>query len=281
MKKKVLLIGGNSLVGQAIAAGLGDSYQIISTAGHHAPENGHQLMIEEPDKLVKILADENPEIVISSIRGNYPSQMRFHQTLADWLARERKRFLYISTANVFDGNLSRPWTEHDQPMPESDYGIFKRDCEAMLESILADQLIIFRLAAVWSADCPRVQQLKLHRQNKEPYFTYPDYIINVTPAKQIGNYAKYVLDNNLHGIFHVGTTDTISYFTFEKMVCEALNIQLPQFIAETDGKESYFAVLPTRTEIPDDLQMTVSDIFQHIPPRLYRSCNTKQFTPSV
>lgn len=261
MGKKVLLIGSNSLVGQSIISGLGDNYQIIPTAGHHTPENGYQLIVEEPNKLVEILVRESPEIVISSIRGNYQPQMRFHQTLAEWLAKEQKRLLYISTANVFDGNLSKPWTENDLPMPESDYGSFKRDCEIMLKKILENQLIIFRLAAVWSADCPRVQQLKLYSRNGEPYRTYPNYMINITSAKQIGNYARYVLDNNLHGIFHIGTTDTVNYFSFEKMVCETLNIGLPQFVAETEGEEvSFFAILPARKEIPGDLQMTVSDV---------------------
>lgn len=260
MKKKVLLLGSNSFVGQSIISGLGDSYQIIPAAGHHAPKNGYQLPAEEPNKLLEILAYENPEIVISSIRGDYPSQMSFHKTLADWLSGKRKRLLYISTANVFDGDLSKPWTEHDPPVPESDYGSFKRDCETMLGNILENQLIIFRLAAVWSADCPRVQRLKLHSQNREPYYTYPDYKINVTLAGQIGTYAKYVLENNLHGIFHVGTTDTVNYFSFEKMVCEALHIDLPQFVAETESAESFFAILPARKEIPDSLQMSVADV---------------------
>lgn len=264
MRKKVLLIGGNSLVGQSIVSGLDDNYQVILTAGHHVPENGYQLMVEEPNKLVEILAYENPEIVISSVCGNYQSQISFHKTLADWLLKEKKRLLYISTGNVFDGNLSKPWTEHDLPMPESDYGRFKWDCETMLEKILEKQLTIFRLSFVWSADCPRVQQLKLHSRNKEPHRTYPNYRINVTFAKQIGNYAKYVLDNNLCGIFHVGTTDTVNYFSFEKMVCETLKIAPPQFVAETGDDEVSFAILPTRKEIPNDLQMTVSDVLSSI-----------------
>ena len=210
MRRKVLLIGANGFVGQIIAESLKDNFQMIPTAGHHKPEDGYQLAVEEPNELVNILSHEIPEIVISSIRGNYQSQMSFHKTLAEWVAVEKKRLLYISTANVFDGNLSRPWTEHDLPMPESDYGSFKRDCESMLEKILENRLIIFRLAAVWSNDCPRVQQLKRYSRNKEPYRTYPNYRINVTHAKQIGNYAKYVFDNNLHGIFHVGTRDTVN-----------------------------------------------------------------------
>lgn len=258
--KKVLLIGSNGLVGQTIAKGLGDDYQIIPTAGHHDPENGYRLAVEGPNKLVEILSHEDPEIVVSSIRGNYQAQMNFHKTLANWLAEKEKRLLYISTANVFDGDLSKPWTEDDLPIPESDYGCFKRDCETMLGKLLGNRLMIFRLAAVWSADCPRVQQLGRHSRNGEPYDTYPNYTINVTFAKQIGEYAKYVLDHNLHGIFHVGTTDTVNYFSFEKMVCEALEIRPPKFAAEAAAEEMSFIILPTRKEIPNDLQMTVSDV---------------------
>lgn len=260
MRKKVLLLGGNSLVGQSIAMSLGNSYQIVPTAGHRDLENGYRLTVEEPHKLVEILACEKPEIVISSISGDYQAQMGFHKKLADLLAGKESRLLYISTANVFDGDLSKPWTENDPPIPKSDYGNFKRNCETMLGKLLGNQLTIFRLAAVWSADCPRVHQLVLHSHNGEPYYTYPNYRINVTFAKQIGEYAKYVLDHNLHGIFHVGTTDTVNYFSFEKMVCEALGIKLPQFVAETMAEEVSFAILPSRKEIPDDLQMTVSDV---------------------
>lgn len=260
MRKKVLLIGGNSLVGQSIAMGLGDGYQIVPTAGHRDLENGYRLTVEELDKLVEILTCENPEIVVSSISGDYQAQMGFHERLAGLLAGKEKRLLYISTANVFDGDLSRPWTENDLPVPQSDYGSFKRDCETMLGKLLGDQLTVFRLAAVWSADCPRVHQLEQHSHNGEPHYTYPDYRINITLAKQIGEYAKYVLDHNLHGIFHVATTDTVNYFSFEKLVCEALGIKLPQFVTETGGGEVTFAILPSRKEIPDDLQMTVSDV---------------------
>lgn len=260
MKKKVLLIGGSGLVGQAVAEALGDDYQMIPTAGHHDPENGYRLTAEEPNKLVEILNREGPDIVVSSIHGNYQAQTSFHKALADRLAEKKKRLLYMSTANVFDGNLSQPWSEDDPPMPKSDYGSFKRDCEAMLSRLLGDQLIIFRLAAVWSFDCPRVQQLKLHSQNRAPHCTYPNYMINVTLAKQIGGYAKYVLDHDLHGIFHIGTTDMVDYFSFEKMVCRALNIEFPQFVTEAAAEKVFFAVLPSRTEIPDDLQMTVSDV---------------------
>ena len=64
---------------------MGDNYQIVPTAGHHDPENGYRLTAEEPNKLAEILTLEKPDIVISSIRGNFQAQINFHKALADWL----------------------------------------------------------------------------------------------------------------------------------------------------------------------------------------------------
>ena len=260
MRNKVLLIGGSGLVGKAIAAALQKDYQVISTAGHHEPENGYCLPAENPEQVLDILEQENPDIVISSIRGNFQAQILFHTELAHWLTGKDKRLLYVSTVNVFDGDLSRPRTEEDSPSPESDYGIFKRDCEAMLDKALGSRLIIFRPATVWDFDCPRVRQLKSHSSSGELHHTYSGIMVNVTYAKQIGTYAKYILDNNLRGIFHIGTTDTVDYFTFEKMICETLDIKPPKFEVNEAGPAVFQAVIPARKEIPDDLQMTVKQV---------------------
>lgn len=260
-RKRALLLGAAGLVGRWVTRGLEDGFDILPAAGRHAPENGYCLPAEEPEALKEVLLREDPDVVISSIRGDYPAQIAFHRALAEWLAgRGEKRLLYMSTANVFDGRLTQPWTEADPPAPESDYGIFKRDCEAMLGRMLGEQLTVFRLAAVWSPGCPRVRQLRRSSESGEPHPTYPGYTINVTLADQIGDYARYVLSRKLHGIFHVGTTDTVNYAAFEEMVCRALHIPPPVFAPEPAEEEAFLAVLPARGEIPADLQMTVSHV---------------------
>ena len=262
MKKKVMLLGSNGLVGSAIYDALEGTYQVIPAAGHGAPPGGYCLPVEEPERLMEALGQEDPDTVISTIRGNFQAQMVYHELLADWLAGKGKRLLYVSTANVFDGDLSRPWTEADPPVPESEYGTFKRDCEAMLKEKLGERLIIFRLASVWAMGCPRIRHLEEHSRNGEPHHSYQGDAVNVTLAKQIGEYAKYVLDHDLQGIFHVGTTDTVDYYGFERMVCEKLGIKPPEFVVEETGMQAYQAVLPARREIPDELQMTVEQVLE-------------------
>lgn len=258
--KKILLLGSTGLVGRAMDEALREDYQIIPAAGHQAPRDGCCLPVEEPQRLLEILAHENPEIVISTIRGDFQAQMEFHEALADWLAGREKRLLYVSTANVFDGDLSRPRTEADPPVPKSDYGVFKRDCEAMLNRKLGSRLMIFRLAAVWSSDCPRVKLLRKHSQSGELHHTWRGDAVNVTLAGQIGNYTKYVLDHDLRGIFHVGTTDVVDHYAFERMVCKTLHITPPEFEIEEVAPQAYQAVLPAREEIPGELQTTVAQV---------------------
>lgn len=260
--EKILLIGGSGFVGQAINEALCGDYRIIQTGGHHKPENGYCLAAENTKLLKEILELEDPKIVISSIRGDFGAQMNFHRSLADWLAGKDKRLLYISTANVFDGDLSRPRTEADPPSPESDYGIFKRDCEKMLTERLGDRLTIFRLASVWDINCPRIRKLEEDSRSGVPHRTYSGDSVNITYAKQIGAYARYVLKHDLCGIFHVGTKDMTDYFDFEKAVCVAADIKPPKFDVAKTETQSYQAVIPDRKEIPDELQMTVMQVLE-------------------
>lgn len=260
--EKILLLGGSGLVGKAVTEALGANYLVIPAAGHHIPEGGYCLPIEDTELLTETLERENPDTVISSLRGDFGKQMKFHRALADWLKAKNKGLIFISTANVFDGDLSCPHTEADVPIPESEYGIFKRDCENMLFGILGGSLTVFRPASVWDKDCPRILSLKKDALSKTPHPTYSGDQVNITYAKQIGAYAKFVLENNLNGIFHIGTTDTVDYFEFEKMICKALGIALPDFEVTKAETQAYQAVLPSRKEIPDSLQMTVDEVLK-------------------
>ena len=260
--KKILLLGSSGQVGRALEKALREDYQVIPAAGHKRPEGGYCLPVEEPEKLLEVLEREEPEIVISAIRGDYQAQMRFHELLAEWLTEKEKRLLYVSTANVFDGNLSRPRMEEDPPEAESEYGVFKQECEAMLREKRGDQLIIFRLAAVWDRACPRARQLELHSRSGEAHHVWQGDAVNITLARQVGDYAKYVLGHDLRGIFHVGTTDVVDHFAFEKMACRALGIVPPEFEIEEVTPQAYQAVIPSRKEIPAEMQLTVAQVLE-------------------
>lgn len=54
----------------------------------------------------------------------------------------------------------------------------------------------------------------------------------------------------------------MDYFEFEKMICETMGIELPEFVIETEEGTVFQAVIPARSDIPDNLQMTVAQALQ-------------------
>lgn len=264
--KKILMFGGTGLVGtavcQALLANDPAGWQVVATAAHQKPSSGWQLTAQQTERLLMILKRENPDIVISSMRGDFSNQMQFHGVLADWLSKTGKKLIFFSTANVFDGDLSRPHWETDRPVPASAYGIYKRDCETMLQAKLPGQLAILRLSAVWGPECSRLDRLLTAGRTGEPVPTHHGIQVNISTTEQIGAFTNYVLEQELTGIFHVGTSDMIDYWEFERRVCETARIPVPAFAPETHPSPSFQAVLPSRSEIPDSLTRTVAQALQ-------------------
>ena len=262
--KKTLIFGGTGLVGSAIANSLDGEYEVVVVSGHHEIENGYTCSAENLTKLSYILKKEQPDIIVSSILGDFSSQMLFHEELSDWIKENDKVLVYISTTNVFDGDLSKPVDEASEPNPESDYGIFKLNCEKMLQRKLDERLIILRLNSVWAKRCKRIERLKRCSDEDIEIETYPGDMISVTLAEQVGEYLKYILDNELSGVFHVGTEDMVDYHEFERMVCDRLNIPYPRFKRIDVEKPAYQAFLPTIRDIPAELRKSVKDVLDAI-----------------
>lgn len=261
--KKVLLFGGIGLVGRHIHKVLKESYDVVITSKNHEVENGYKVDIEDIEFSMKIVKDENPDIVISSLGGKYEAQLKFHEKLANWIKENNKKLIYISTANVFDNDYSKPMVESDPLNPASEYGIFKKDCEKLITNILPD-VVIFRLCAVWASDANRLEWLTESSKSGKPAFSLRGDTINITYADQIGEYAKYVLDHDLTGIFHVGSTDMMDWHSFNETVCEVLGIENVTYNINDMEGENYQAVLPNRPEIPESLQLTIKDILNKL-----------------
>ena len=264
--QKVMILGGTGLVGKAIAECRKDKYTVIIVSGHHKVDKGYTCPVEEPENLLDILDKENPDTVISSLKGDFGAQLKFHDALAGWLADNKKRMIYISTLNVFDKDTTKPVDEESLAEPESEYGIFKLQCEKMLVNALGDNLAIVRPAAVWSRECRRMDFIKECSANGKELKTYPGLMFTITLAEQIGDYVRYILDNELSGVFHVGSEDMVDYNGFECMVCDRLKIPYPTFDVEEVEQPAYQAFLPTIRDIPSSMRRTIADILDSICP---------------
>lgn len=262
-QKKILILGSTGFIGKRIFQQLSEQYDVYGTYHKQSMEqNGKWFYLDiATDGIKKILELIQPDIVISSLRGDFEQQLKIHSYLADYvkLNLERK-LIFISTANVFDADQTRPFYEEDRINPSSDYGTYKAQCETMLQEALGEQCIIIRIPAVWGVNCPRIQQLRNSRQID----TVTNYDINITTDVQIAKTVKRIIDEDKAGIFHIGTIDKIDYYELQLKVCELLDIKKPEFKVEKEAETGNMILFTHRQDIQEMVSLTIADVLNLI-----------------
>ena len=124
---RVLILGASGLVGKALIEELEGNYDIYGTyhSNGSSSDKLFRLDMDHMESISSILEELEPGIVISCMRGDFEQQINLHILVANYLRKNGGRLYYCSTANVFDGDVSRPHYEDDETNAESDYGNFK------------------------------------------------------------------------------------------------------------------------------------------------------------
>ncbi len=266
MVKNVLVLGASGTVGTAVFKLL-SCEKSLNTKGTYFSsnqENSPSLMrfsVEFPDDINAIVKQVRPDIVVSSLRGDFEKQLITHENIAEYLITNNGRLIYLSTANVFDGSWDQPHYEDDTEVSNSDYGQFKIQCEALLQNRMGGQAIILRLPFVWGRNSPRLQEVKTGCEIGE-LGVYTDFYRNHVSDVQIAQTIQWIIKEDKSGIFHVGTSDVISYQRFIEQLIAAMGMKRPEFIFQKTPKT--MAVLSNRKDIPNELIWTTKELIQYL-----------------
>jgi dTDP-4-dehydrorhamnose reductase len=271
MMPKMLILGASGLVGRALInefTGDFDMYGTYSSRLTSLPNDKQfQLDVQQLDKLKEITRIIKPDIVISCLRGEFDQQLTFHKELALELQNKSTRVYYFSTTNVFDGDFSRSHTETDIPIAESDYGQFKIECETMLREVLDERVIIVRIPAIWGKDSPRWNLIKESIKNNNRIDVYSNLVCNNLLDTHLAKQLRFIIENDLIGIFHLGTEDMITQGKFYEQIISKLtsNKDILQFRLYEDKSDIfYFRLHSNRDEIPSSLKSTNQDIISYL-----------------
>src|SRR3989338_3413201 len=130
------------------------------------------------------------------------------------------KMIYISTSAVFDGAKKKPYTETDEPNPQSYYARSKFLGEVIVKSILKDY-IIGRICWVFGGGPKKDQKFvaKIIKQTKEP-------LVRIVAEKRgsptfsgdLVAVLKKLIIANKKGIFHLSNKGTQSRFEVAKEI---------------------------------------------------------------
>jgi len=269
--KKLLILGASGLIGKAIIDECKDVFEVYGT--YHSNKTGlpsdkqFQIGLREYGKLQETISLIQPDIVISCISGEFDQQLEFHKQLASELENTASRLYYLSTANVFDGDFSRHHTEDDTPVAESDYGSFKIKCENTLKQILGDRTIVIRIPAIWGKESPRMDLIKNGIEKSETIHAYGNLECNNLLDTQLARQLHFIIDNDLRGIFHLGSMDMMTQENFFEALIEALSGKSAILKSKPFNESEslfYFGLCSNRNEIPSSLRATNDNIVAHL-----------------
>lgn len=255
MQKRILILGATGTVGASIHRQLSSckDLEIWGTYCSHGQSNASSMIrfsVENPDKIRPVLQKVRPDLVISSLRGDFDRQLTVHKIIADYLSANHGKIIYISTANVFDGSCEKPHYEEDHRNSDSDYGQFKIQCEDLLKNRLESRAVILRLPFVWGKNSPRVQEIKTGCKKGE-LTVYTDFFSNHVADLQIAQMVQWIIEKDKEGTFHVGTSHMTNYFEFVVQLINAMGEKEPCFVCQKEP--GVMAVLSSRKDIPDSL----------------------------
>lgn len=275
--QKVLVLGGSGLVGSAIIAELNrqEAYQVHASyfeipllLNHH---RSFKLNIEDAATLHDILDTVKPHRVISCLRGDFTNQLALHTKVAEFLRETGGRLYFLSTANVFDNDRSKPHDEDDVPNSCTEYGQYKITCEKAITEILQEDACILRLPQVWGTQAPRMNQLLRSLQSEERVVVYPKLYCNTTIDVLVAKQIRHIMENELTGIFHLAAEDAVGNRDFYEGLIRGLGFQRVN-IKENFGEVGYFVLSSKRTkEFPEGLRLTNQAVIDYLTAALARA----------
>ncbi len=266
-KQRIVILGASGFIGNAIYKELCSYFKTFGS--YHTPtyfyKKNHQFFHynHEQNDIYEILEALKPDVIVSSLRRNFATQILAHQHIIEYVKNNKCKIIFLSSANVFDSYSKYPSYENDKTLSESVYGRFKIKVENAIMRLPKHKWTIIRLPMVFGTKSPRVEELKVSIKENTPIEVFPNLVMNVTTYDKLTQQIHYIINRNKTGIYHLGSTDLVHHDDFIKDVVDSLGSFKPIYKqVYTTNDERYLAVLPKHNLLPKNLQIKSTDVIK-------------------
>lgn len=268
---RLLVLGGSGLIGTEIINEMNKhkNFDVYATFYKRAmillnKEKCFRLDIEILEDINEILNTVKPQIIISCLRGDFHKQLALHKIIAEYLKNNNGKLYFLSTANVFDNDFSRPHYEDDLLNSHSDYGKYKIECEKSIIEVLHDNACIIRIPQVWGKNSPRMKEILKSIKNNEKIVVYPKLFLNTNTDTMIAKQIAYIIQKNLKGIFHLAAEDITSNKYFSNELITKLGYNNAKIQEEFDVEGTFGLLSKRNSEFPKELLLTNNAVIEYL-----------------
>ena len=266
--KRILILGASGFIGNTLYKELNSYYDTFGTyfTKKDFGQNHHFFHFDmEEGGLERIIKEVKPKLIISALRGDFEGLIETHEFLIDLISRSNCRLLFLSSANVFDTFEHFPSYEYDKTLSESVFGRFKIKIENDLLRLPPAKFVLARLPMVFGNHSPRVQELDIAMNTNKTIEVFPNTIINVNNDIKLSQQIHYIINQQMTGIFHLGSTDLIHHFDFIKLLVKKRYQRKAVYKqVYTTNQMRYLAVLAKENLLPNNLHFSYSEILDDL-----------------
>jgi dTDP-4-dehydrorhamnose reductase len=253
--KRLVIVGAGGRLGAALVREYAKDFDVVGF--NHA-----QLDLGAPEQVRATLSGLEFDALINTAAQTNVDRCETHPeeafalngeapgVLADICAREKARFIHVSTDYVFDGEKRGPYTEEDEARPISVYGKSKREGERRaLEA--NERGLVVRVSWVFGPDRPSfidwaIGQAREHEQVSAiaDKWATPTYTLDLAamlkaflPVAEIGD-PGYSTDPGYSAIIHLANKGECSWQEYAQWALDCCRAEGIPMKARTIGASS-------------------------------------------
>ncbi|HSW96203.1 MAG TPA: SDR family oxidoreductase [Candidatus Saccharimonadales bacterium] len=253
MENKLLITGGNGLVGSRIIELLSPSYNfdiVTRTAGTDITDKDavqSKIINSEATTIIHLAAKTDvdgceKEKELGKESEAWKINVEGTRNVVDAAIAAKKKIIYISTDFVFDGQDTpqNGYTEEDKPNPMNWYAQTKYEGEKLVQEAVIPW-IITRIAYPYRASFEKKDFVRVFKslleQGKE-LSLITDHFVNATFIDDIAFALDSLISQNQSGIYHVTGNQTLS--PYEEGVLVAKIFELDQSLIRKTSRAEFF-----------------------------------------
>ena len=234
-------------------------------------------LIKNRSGILELIKDYRPDFVVHAVA--YPSvdfcesnkQMAdvLHIKITDDIAKTcsntGSRIIYFSTDAIFDGKLSRKYTENDLPNPINHYGKTKLNAEKIL--LENDTNIVLRTTVIygWHAKSRFTNWVLNSLKNSQKIHAFTDQLNTPTLVDDMAKAILQIFTKDKFGLFNAVGATCLSRYQFALKLADMFNLDKNLIIPTSSVGKKQIAPRPPNgcldnSKIVNDIGFKFSDI---------------------
>jgi dTDP-4-dehydrorhamnose reductase len=240
---RIGVTGASGMLGTALIDELTNKYEIFATSRNKGLEKeGIQwdcFDLTNSQKLKKWLVNTAPDVVVhcaamvnvDGCESNVDFATKLHvnttTTIANYLDKNNKRLVYISTDSVFDGRQNRPYVESDEVNPLNIYAKTKLLGEKPV--LLMENGLVLRTNIIgWSRsdNFSFAEWILNGLAESKPLTLFDDVMFSPLHVSNLSIIITQAIESEISGLYHCTSKDSISKFDFGIKMATVFNLSI-------------------------------------------------------